>query len=66
MDLKAMQKQVSNLNDTERTVISEMYINKATDEELAEKLNLSPGLIRKIKLIAMRKLIGFGEHLVKQ
>lgn len=65
MDLKAMQKQVSNLNDTERTVISEMYINKATDEELAEKLNLSPGLIRKIKLIAMRKLIGFGEH-VKQ
>lgn len=63
MDLKAMQKQVSNLNDTERTVISEMYINKATDEELAEKLNLSPGLIRKIKLIAMRKLIGFGEHL---
>lgn len=65
MDLKAMQKQVSNLNDTERTVISEMYINKATDEELAEKLNLSPGLIRKIKLIAMKKLIGFGEH-VKQ
>lgn len=65
MDLKAMQKQVSNLNDTERTVISEMYINKATDEELAEKLNLSPGLIRKIKLIAMRKLIGFGKH-VKQ
>lgn len=55
MDLKAMQKQVSNLNDTERTVISEMYINKATDEELAEKLNLSPGLIRKIKLIAMRE-----------
>lgn len=62
MDIKAMKGQISNLNDTEKEVITEMVLHQATDEELAEHLKLSPGIVRKIKIIAMRKLIGIGEY----
>lgn len=60
-DLKAAEKMLSRLSETEELVMREYYLNGLTNEQAADALGISDRHVRRAKAAAMRKLRGETE-----